>query len=758
MVRALIAESVLSSHQGEMKRGSLTLWDHQRDAVVRLRAAIAEFGGALLADEVGLGKTYVALAIAAHYSSPIVVAPAALRSTWSRAFDLGALPVPWVSIESLARAPLGETPDLVIVDEAHHARNPATKRFAALAALCERADVLLLSATPIHNATHDLSALLALFLGAHAYALDDAALGRLIVRRTRDSVDADSRLPVVASPVIVLIADDHTVAERLLALPSPVPPEDGGSADALVTFALVRQWASSVGALRAALRRRIGRTRALADTLRTGRRPSRAEIDVWLVGEDAQQLAFAELLVSGTQPAVERDIPAAVLLDAAEAHGRALAAVVESLGDGADDARAEALRGVLAAHPGERVIAFSQFADTVSAYRRRLRLVPGVCALTATGGTVAGGRLTRAEAIDRFAPHANGARAARAADDVRLLLTTDILSEGVNLQDASVVVHLDLPWTAARIEQRVGRVARAGSAHSRIAVYVMSPPASGEAILGIERRLRGKISAAAASVGVPASHVADAVGVELIVAPPAACELLRAVLRGWTGASEAPLRVRSGVPYAVVRSAEHGWLAVLRSSRGQRLVASFGGRVGIDPVFVAAVARLASEAHTELRSTDERPASERRADELSAAASTALESLDRWLSSETAATLAGVPDIPALRRRRATLARFADLESLPRMRRAALDQLASAARQASSGRMSRGLEVAALAAIGEADSEAWLRRLAGLTRSGHMGDSFAQRAGNGAGAGAGEVAGAGDGAGETVAALLVLLP
>ena len=46
-----------------------------------------------------------------------------------------------------------------------------------------------------------------------------------------------------------------------------------------------------------------------------------------------------------------------------------------------------------------------------------------------------------------------------------LLLTTDLASEGVNLQDASVVVHLDLPWTAARLEQRVGRVARLASAH-----------------------------------------------------------------------------------------------------------------------------------------------------------------------------------------------------------------------------------------------------------------------------------------------------
>ena len=46
---------------------------------------------------------------------------------------------------------------------------------------------------------------------------------------------------------------------------------------------------------------------------------------------------------------------------------------------------------------------------------------------------------------------------------VDLLIATDLLSEGLNLQDASVVVHLDLPWTAARLTQRIGRVWRVGA-------------------------------------------------------------------------------------------------------------------------------------------------------------------------------------------------------------------------------------------------------------------------------------------------------
>jgi hypothetical protein len=70
----------------------------------------------------------------------------------------------------------------------------------------------------------------------------------------------------------------------------------------------------------------------------------------------------------------------------------------------------------------------------------------------------------------------------------------------MNLQDASVVVHLDLPWNPARLAQRVGRVRRPGGAvvvHS----YLMSPPAQSRLLLDVERRLRRKIEGAERAVG-----------------------------------------------------------------------------------------------------------------------------------------------------------------------------------------------------------------------------------------------------------------
>ena len=84
--------------------GQIELWRHQRDAATRIRAAIAEFGGALLADDVGTGKTFVALAVASSYAAPLVVGPAALRESWRAAGERAGRSPRFVSFESLSRS------------------------------------------------------------------------------------------------------------------------------------------------------------------------------------------------------------------------------------------------------------------------------------------------------------------------------------------------------------------------------------------------------------------------------------------------------------------------------------------------------------------------------------------------------------------------------------------------------------------------------------------------------------------------------
>ena len=155
--------------------------------MARAEAALEEFGGVLLCDDVGLGKTFVATAIARRYSHSLIVAPAALASMWRQALRTTETVADFVSIERLSRAgPIDDshaTHDLLIVDEAHHARNPATKRYQRLAVLARDAPVVLLTATPIHNRVDEMLALLSLFLGSRARALTTSELGRCVVRR-----------------------------------------------------------------------------------------------------------------------------------------------------------------------------------------------------------------------------------------------------------------------------------------------------------------------------------------------------------------------------------------------------------------------------------------------------------------------------------------------------------------------------------------------------------------------------------------------
>jgi hypothetical protein len=443
----------------------------------------------------------------------------------------------FVSFDTLSRGvdPRDDAP-LVIVDEAHHARTPTTRRHQALARQGQRRPLLLLTATPVHNARRDLAHLLALVMGQRAHRASLPELQALVVRRTDASIAAPPPRPTVrAEPPLTLPAGDDLL-EALLTVGPPVPPRDGGHADALVTLGLVRAWASSDAALVATLRRRLAMARALDDSLADGRYPSRAELEAWTLVEGAQQLALP-LLVSA--PADNHDL--ATLRDHVQRHADLLREVLARLNaapSARDAARAAHLRALVDGARDERVLAFTHSADTARALYARLRDLPGLCVLTADGAEVAGGRLARDEALARFAPQARGARPPAARDAIRLLIATDLLAEGLNLQDATVVVHLDLPWTPARLEQRVGRVVRPGSDARTVRVLTVAPPARSEAVVRVVARLQAKLADASASVGI--------VAVPGAALPPAsdieARERIRAVLERWRRAAavEAP--------------------------------------------------------------------------------------------------------------------------------------------------------------------------------------------------------------------------
>lgn len=94
--------------------------------------------------------------------------------------------------------------------------------------------------------------------------------------------------------------------------------------------------------------------------------------------------------------------------------------------------------------------------------------------------------------MNRFAPIANDYAIKDGEDEIDFLISTDALSEGVNLQDASIIINYDLPWNPMRIVQRVGRVNRIGS-DNQVYVYNFFPDRDLEELLRLMEKLLGKI-------------------------------------------------------------------------------------------------------------------------------------------------------------------------------------------------------------------------------------------------------------------------
>jgi superfamily II DNA or RNA helicase len=698
-VRSIIARAMVGADRAiPVQLGGAVLRPHQRSAAARLASLIDVHGGAMLAEPVGLGKTYTALATAAHFDERLLIAaPASLRSMWTAAIEQTKVSAQIITHEALSRdqrPSSGAT--FVIVDEAHRLRTPTTKRYAVLADLCRRAKVLLVTATPVQNRRADLAAQLALYLGRIAWKMTDAALAEHVVRRA----DTNGRgQPDVNGPHRVTLPLEDDCLNALLALPPPIPARDESLAVALQTYGLVHQWTSSRAALIASLMRRRSRGVALLAAVEAGRRPTRAELSAWTQVESAVQLAFPEL-VTANEPA---DVPLTEFAESIRRHDEAVANLIAALRETNDPdvARANALLEIRRNHPGERVIAFCQYAETVASLRSILASEPGIAALTARGARVAGGRISRDEVIARFEPRSSSQRET-GADRIDLLITTDLLSEGVNLQEASVIVHLDLPWNPARLDQRVGRARRLGSRHPVVSVYSIAPPASAERMLRIETRLREKLAAAERTVGVAGRILPSSLGGADLQSGRGLAEQNAAIteaLTAWLDHGSTCSDSDDVIVVGATRAPDNGFLALVREPECNRLV-----------VDVVTVIEQTSAALRRAIDWSDGPDEEVDLDRLAAV----IDRVQLWLDGRVAAATVDFRAATTARARRAALARVAQaVARAPRHQRARLAPLAAAARGVASAPLAEGAErVLELLVDSDLPDEAWLRSIA----------------------------------------------
>lgn len=150
-----------------------------------------------------------------------------------------------------------------------------------------------------------------------------------------------------------------------------------------------------------------------------------------------------------------------------------------------------------AKHPNDKVLIFTQFADTVDYLENRLKAAKIKACLGVTGQS------SNPSAIAwRFSPVSNEKRdRIPPAEELRVVIATDVLSEGQNLQDGWIVVNYDLPWAIIRLIQRAGRVDRIGQNSDKILCYSFLPADGVERIINLRGRVRQRLHENAEVVG-----------------------------------------------------------------------------------------------------------------------------------------------------------------------------------------------------------------------------------------------------------------
>lgn len=614
----------LEAEQQSRERTALGLTGFQADGVWRAKRILDRLHGVVVADEVGLGKTFIAgelihEATIVHRQKVLIVAPATLRdSTWNPFLNEKNLKATVVSYEELtneidtagqAGSKLMDIDEyaLIIVDEAHALRNAFTKRADTMRLLTEGEspkDLVLLTATPVNNSLLDLYNLLSYFVTndaafaevgvpslrdyfnrAMAMNPDDLSpehlfdvLDQVAVRRTRKFVrnhypndtvvingekrqiafptpkvrrvdyDLEQALPGMFLRLAAALGVDeldeaggitsgtaHAKRGQILTLarytPSRFRLSDLGETEqyerqnaGLLRSALLKRFESSGYAFQRTLEAMIRSHEQFLSALAAGAVLTGDALREWASSDSDNLEDFLNSYAGDTNAHVSStaDYDLEALQDEVEADLELLRSFHTDMvehhtnDDPKIDALVEELVAIVeqAEHDGvtdeqqrnaRKVLLFSYFADTVEHIQSRLlarihddpRLACYQDRVAVASGP---DRRGRAEIIAGFAPRTAGSDADE--DRYDLLIATDVLAEGVNLQQARNIINYDLPWNPMRLVQRHGRIDRIGSLHSEVYLRCFFPDTHLESLLGLEERLQNKLKQAAAAVGV----------------------------------------------------------------------------------------------------------------------------------------------------------------------------------------------------------------------------------------------------------------
>jgi SNF2 family DNA or RNA helicase len=562
---------------------------YQRDGYGALLKISGKYGGAFLCDGVGLGKTFVGLMLIERLvkferKKVLLIVPKSGREpVWESSLrrylpelfgDFSNLVLinhtdlqrggDWA--EKIQR--LKEQADVIVIDEAHHFRNPGTKkdtsRYWQMQALAKDKQVFMLTATPINNRLIDLQHLIEHFtqreaghfkdtLGIHSLSghfrklekelskrmgsellqgelagletgdilSQDSLFRELVVQRSRAYVRqsqitagakaalfpkreapkvADYSVKKTYGKLLTMVEKAFNKKQPLFTLPmyyplaySKVPVADGFEDNrqkqvvGLIRILFLKRFESSASAFESSCQQLLRKVMAFVQVNSTTKH-EQASLERWRIHQEELlgdvQKRQHQLFGDGVEDEAEQDedvipeemLAAVDLLDRNQFDvPQMLSESLQDLNQLAEflnelrkfkpshDDKLRALIQLLKTDPvlkKHKVMIFSEFSATACYLAKELEKA-GIKGIDQIDSAT---KRSRGDVIRQFAPYYNNMTSQALADkghtEIRVLIATDVLSEGLNLQDATRLINYDLHWNPVRLMQRIGRVDR----------------------------------------------------------------------------------------------------------------------------------------------------------------------------------------------------------------------------------------------------------------------------------------------------------
>lgn len=556
------------------------LYPFQKDAYNRALSILenekSPYNGVFISDVVGLGKSFIAIALMSYYwsirqRSSLVICPASLKKMWEDYRDehhLRCKILPYSDLlypDDNTSYTLNDDPEydgygVVVIDESHNFRNPDTQRYKILAPYLQGKRVILLTATPQNNTVWDLYHQIKLF---HQSDVTDISitpnnikkyfdehdkhpekiqelLQHFLIRRTRKDITnspkyaewvskhkfPDRKLHTLEYNIEEIYSKSGTSSlyEMLIDKLFRENAEDryrysiynltgfvkknlrnkkeyiglsntGEWIRGLLRILLFKRLESSVEAFYLSIERMLKRHSIILSSIEQG----------YIITGKAEQL---ELFLDGDESVIESNKVNRYSVDDFEIEMMKKAIsddviVLESIlrivepiysDETKDDKFAVFLKEIIRKHGKEKILIFSEFSDTVHYLHKNLqKLLPQV--VIARISSLTANSDEKASIIRRFSPQSQTkAGLGQYEKEIQILITTDVLSEGQNLQDSSIVVNYDFHWNPVRLIQRIGRVDRIGSDADTIHVYNFLPDRNIDHELVLQDRVQNRIN------------------------------------------------------------------------------------------------------------------------------------------------------------------------------------------------------------------------------------------------------------------------